>query len=336
MPRKTYTLLLTTNERGATRKMVMSSARLKAMILLGGLGSLIFLAGVVDYFGLLFQAIENKRLRAENLQLNSQFRVVEGKINALESGLERIKNFTTKLKLITDIEGPDRTLRLSMGIGPSANDLETSELRETDQAPNRRLASVQKDATFLEHPPLDIHSGELSIDRQRNYATLSIRIDQAVQATALREQSILELWEKLSERHSLMNATPSILPVRGWPTSRFGYRLSPFSQRPVMHNGVDIAASPGSPIYAPADAVVSFAGYDSSYGNLVSLDHGYGVVTRYGHNSQIFVVVGQKVRRRDVIAAVGTTGRSTGPHVHYEVRVKDVPVNPINYILDKF
>ena len=102
-----------------------------------------------------------------------------------------------------------------------------------------------------------------------------------------------------------------------------------------MHQGLDIAASPGSPIFAPADGVVSFAGFDAGYGKLVSIDHGYGVVTRFGHTSQIFVEVGQKIHRHDIVAAVGSTGRSTGPHVHYEVRVNNVPVDPQNYVLDE-
>jgi murein DD-endopeptidase MepM/ murein hydrolase activator NlpD len=118
-------------------------------------------------------------------------------------------------------------------------------------------------------------------------------------------------------------------------TSKFGYRLSPFTGRPMMHQGLDLAAPPGSPIVAPADGIVSFAGYDAGYGKLVSIDHGYGVVTRFGHTSQIYVEVGQKVKMGDVIAAVGSTGRSTGPHVHYEVRVNGVPVDPRNYLLDE-
>lgn len=96
-----------------------------------------------------------------------------------------------------------------------------------------------------------------------------------------------------------------------------------------------MAAPPGTPIYAPADGVISFAGYDSGYGKLVSIDHGYGVVTRFGHNSRIFVEQGQKIHRWDVIAAVGSTGRSTGAHCHYEVRIHGVPVDPMNYILNE-
>ncbi len=102
-----------------------------------------------------------------------------------------------------------------------------------------------------------------------------------------------------------------------------------------MHAGLDVAASPGSPVYAPADGVVSFVGYDEGYGKLISIDHGYGVNTRFGHNSQIYVQVGQRVSRWDVIGAVGSTGRSTGPHLHYEVRINGTAVNPANFILDE-
>jgi murein DD-endopeptidase MepM/ murein hydrolase activator NlpD len=188
---------------------------------------------------------------------------------------------------------------------------------------------------FYQKQPANEAEGELAVEGQRDYASLAIRLDKAVQETSIREQGVLELWESLSERQSLLAATPSIKPVNGWFTSKFGYRISPFTNRPTMHNGLDIAAAPGSPIYATADGVVSFAGYDPGYGKLVSIDHGYGVVTRFGHTSQIYVEVGQKIKRRDLIAAVGNTGRSTGPHCHYEVRVNGVPVDPHNYVLDE-
>jgi murein DD-endopeptidase MepM/ murein hydrolase activator NlpD len=187
----------------------------------------------------------------------------------------------------------------------------------------------------LGQPQAGAGGGELTVEGQRDYASLVIRIDQAVNETNMRETGILELWESLSERQNLVSATPKIKPVQGWQTSKWGYRISPFSGRPVMHNGLDLAAAPGAPIYAPADGVVSFAGYDSGYGKLVSIDHGYGVITRYGHTSQIFVEVGQKIKARDVIAAVGSTGRSTGPHLHYEVRVNGIPVDPTSFILDE-
>ena len=115
-------------------------------------------------------------------------------------------------------------------------------------------------------------------------------------------------------------------------TSHVGYRIDPFTRTPEMHYGRDFAAAPGTPIVATADGVVSYVGYEGGYGKIVAIDHGYGVRTRYAHNSQIYVQLGQKVSRHDVIAAVGSTGRSSGPHLHYEVRVNDIPVDPINYI----
>jgi murein DD-endopeptidase MepM/ murein hydrolase activator NlpD len=190
------------------------------------------------------------------------------------------------------------------------------------------------DAPFVEDAPVNEQKGELVVEGGKDYQTLAIRIEKSIRESQLREQSVLDLWESLSERQSLLNATPNIRPAKGWFTSRFGYRISPFTGRPALHTGLDIAAAPGSPVYAPGDGMVTFAGYDEGYGKMITIDHGYGLTTRYGHNAQIYVQVGQKVQRWDVIASVGNTGRSTGPHLHYEVRVNGVPRDPALYILD--
>lgn len=327
---------MASNRKGTTKKIVVSAAWLKAGLTLAIVLTIIASACVVDYIGLLSESIENKRLRVENAQLKQKFQVVEGKLNALETGLERVKGFVTKLRLITSVESEDRSLKLAIGPMPRTGQSVESETLPSGRTPASAAAAMMPhdDSIFAEKPPADELNGELAVEGQRDYGSLAIRIDKAVQETSVREQGVLELWETLSERQSLMAATPSIKPVKGWFTSKFGYRISPFTGRPLMHAGIDIAASPGSPIYAPADGIVSFAGYDPGYGKLVSIDHGYGVVTRFGHTSQIFVEVGQKIRRHEHIAAVGNTGRSTGPHLHYEVRVNNVPVDPSNYVLD--
>lgn len=343
MDKKTITFLMVSNRKGTTHKLVVSAAWLKAGVCLFLIAAVVSAACVVDYVGLLSQSIENKRLHAENDQLKQQFQVVEGKLNALESGLERVKGFMTKLRLITSVDTEDRTLKLAIGPLPrtgQAVDPETMTGTDGGREPASAGgampgAGAAGDAVFAQKPPPDEQAGELAVEGQRDYASLAIRLDKDVQETAIRETGILELWENLSERQSLLAATPSIKPVQGWFTSKFGYRVSPFTGRPTMHAGLDIAAAPGTPIYATADGVVSFAGYDPGYGKLVSIDNGYGVVTRFGHTSQIFVEVGQHVHRRDLIAAVGNTGRSTGPHCHYEVRVNNVPVDPMNYVLDE-
>jgi murein DD-endopeptidase MepM/ murein hydrolase activator NlpD len=336
---------MVSNRKGTTNRVVVSAAWLKAFVALGIIMAVISAACVVDYVGLLAESVENKRLRTENAQLKQQFQVVEGKLNALESGLERVKSFVTKLRLITHVESDDRNLKLAIGPLPKTGQSVDAEGFSEGDEEGREPASVHgggvhtgsgnEDAVFFQKPPVDEAQGELAVEGQRDYGSLAIRIDQAVQETTVREQGILELWGNLSERQSLLSATPSIRPAQGWFTSKFGYRISPFTGRPMMHNGLDIAAPPGSPIHATADGVVSFAGYDPGYGKLVSIDNGYGVVTRFGHTSQIYVEVGQRVHRHDVIAAVGNTGRSTGPHVHYEVRVNNVPVDPQNYVLEE-
>jgi murein DD-endopeptidase MepM/ murein hydrolase activator NlpD len=134
----------------------------------------------------------------------------------------------------------------------------------------------------------------------------------------------------------VLAATPSVWPVRGYLSSTFGNRVDPFTGQPDFHPGIDIATPMGTKVQAPADGVVISTGVKGSYGNAVVIDHGYGVVTRYGHLSGFNVRPGQRVRRGDVIAFVGQTGRATAPHLHYEVWVRDQNQNPIQYILDEY
>jgi murein DD-endopeptidase MepM/ murein hydrolase activator NlpD len=307
---------------------------LKTAVAVGAVVMVILSAVFVDYVGLLMGAGENKRLKAENSVLKRQFQLVESKLSSFENNIERITTLEKRLRMITNIEDTDRALKLSLGPLPRSGQAFPENYQQmADRAPTSEFLT---DDSFEEPTDsgVDEAKGELVVEKQRDYESLAIRIDRFVKETQLREQGLQQLWDTLSERESLLSATPSIKPAVGWYTSRFGYRSDPFTGRPLMHAGLDIAAPPGSPIHATANGVVSYVGYDPGYGNLVSIDHGYGVVTRFGHTSRIFVEKGQTVHRRDVIAAVGSTGRSSGPHVHYEVRVHGVPVDPRNYILD--
>ena len=125
---------------------------------------------------------------------------------------------------------------------------------------------------------------------------------------------------------------PSIWPVKGTITSQFGYRSSPTAGASTFHEGVDIGVDYGTPVRATASGEVTMAGWVDGYGNLVEIDHDNGIVTRYGHNSMLLVVEGQSVTTGDIIALAGSTGRSTGPHVHYEVRLNGIPNNPIMFL----
>lgn len=329
-PRKQITLYFVSSNESETKKLSLPVAYFKISLFFVGLFAVLLMAGFIDYFGLLAQSLENKKLKLENIELKNQFQVVEAKLDSLQSAMDRVTNVSNKLKLITDVQLKDRPEKLnfpaSQVLGP----------RVDDPAQRMTLDDMEKDDPVIEtETPLNPMKGEVASEKSTaNYASLVIRIDQAVKDSNLKEQSVIELWELLSDRQSLLAATPSILPARGPIGSRFGYRIDPINGRQKMHAGLDITAPPGTPVRAPADGVVSFAGWDDQFGKLVSIDHGYGVLTRFAHNSQIFVQVGQRVSRYDVISAVGSTGRSTGPHCHYEVRVNGIAVNPANYVLD--
>ena len=147
-----------------------------------------------------------------------------------------------------------------------------------------------------------------------------------------RDLSVLE--QKFVAQSQLLSCTPSIAPVRGILTDGFGGRSDPFTGEQGVHNAIDISSAVGQPVRAPADGIVVKAEWANGYGNVVYLSHGYGYSTRYGHLSGFGIRPGQRVERGDVIGYVGSTGRSTGPHLHYEVRLNNVPVNPLEYILN--
>jgi murein DD-endopeptidase MepM/ murein hydrolase activator NlpD len=144
------------------------------------------------------------------------------------------------------------------------------------------------------------------------------------------------LEEKFVAQSRMLSSTPSIAPVRGILTDGFGGRSDPFTREPGQHNAIDISSAVGQAIRAPADGIVVKAEWASGYGNVVYVSHGYGYSTRYGHLSSFAVRPGARVKRGEVIGYVGSTGRSTGPHLHYEVRVNNNPVNPLEYILNAF
>jgi len=158
-------------------------------------------------------------------------------------------------------------------------------------------------------------------DIQRQINQLQVEIE-------LRRQSQEDVRNLLNDQVSLSRATPKGWPTKGWLTSYFGMRKSPFTGKRVMHEGLDIAANVGTPVVATADGVVARVKYSPGYGKMVIIDHGYGYRTVFGHNSKILVKAGQHVKRGDVVAKVGNTGRSTGPHLHYELRLNGVPIDP--------
>jgi hypothetical protein len=179
---------------------------------------------------------------------------------------------------------------------------------------------------------------DLSPDVSKGTAQLLEDIHESIDILAgkcyLRQQSLSDIDTKIDQNVRLWAHIPSINPVPGYTVgSGFGYRVDPINKRSIrMHWGVDIGAPRGAPIHAAADGTVSYTGWNSGYGLCLDIDHGYGFKTRYAHCSSIIVKPGDKVTRGQVVAKIGDTGRTTCPHLHYEVHVSGVKVNPAPYI----
>ncbi len=168
-------------------------------------------------------------------------------------------------------------------------------------------------------------------------ATLDCTLDQLLRQARLQRQGYQAILDTLQERVALQKVLPTIRPVgRGWLTSTFGVRMDPFTGQPAFHEGVDISVPAGTPVVSTADGLVRDVVFERGFGHMVIVQHDGRTVTRYAHLSKPLVARGQAVRRGDVIALSGRSGRATSPHLHYEVLVNGRPVNPMSYIFDEF
>lgn len=197
----------------------------------------------------------------------------------------------------------------------------------------RLMLNMEKDPA--ETDPLDFSKTYLPLHRQE-LATRKMQdfLDKLTESTRLEEVRQQDLLRALRGNRATIASIPSIWPVAGFVTSNFGGRRSPFGGQGQFHKGLDIASQVGTPIIAPADGTVTLAAPDGAYGNSVEVDHGGGIVTKFAHMQRFVVRQGQWVNRGDTLGYVGMTGRTTGPHLHYEVRLNGVPVNPLRYVLE--
>lgn len=235
------------------------------------------------------------QLREENRVIGQELNRIEKEIAALDIQIDSLEIYDQKLRAYASLEPIEKNL--NPGIGG---------------------AVVQKDSA------VNLSSDLTLLDRT---------LDDLVHRAQAQGTSFKDLINKLDERAYLRSRTPSIIPVQGWFMSGFGYRLDPFTGLIKMHEGIDIAAPIGTPIVAPADGSVSATGEKPGFGITLEIDHGYGLVSFYAHLQRCKVEPGMNVRRGDIIGYIGTTGKTTGPHLHYEIRMSSSPVNPINYIL---
>jgi murein DD-endopeptidase MepM/ murein hydrolase activator NlpD len=281
----------------------------------------VLLVGMVALSGFFAQSLsilsdisELRVLRNENKEQRVQIQSAINSVNDLKKQMVRLVELDEKLRVMTDLSPKKGTMR-TLAQGGSEQPVDSLNIESIDFStvgqPTANKASTQKVVGALQD---DLKLLESQILEE--------------------EESFRELIKAISGIQLRWASTPSIWPVKGWVTSSFGPRTSPFTGRLAIHNGLDIAAHRGTPVVAPAVGVVIHAGYDNELGRRVFINHGFGKKTIFGHLNKQVVQSGQDVQRGDVIGYVGSTGKATGPHLHYEVRINNVPVDPMRYILN--
>ena len=256
---------------------------------------------VYEYNDVKDKALELRATREELMQQRAQ----------VQNFALNILDYKRQMFLLRDL---DTKLRRAVSLGPRDKAQQVLGIGGPDELGLQNLATL----------------GEKK--QEEALKEMSQELSQLRGAASKQEASLQMLIEYFEDKRSLFASTPALWPVRGWVTSPFGMRMSPFSGIEKFHEGIDIAAQTGTPVTAPADGLVIKAGFGTGYGNLVEISHGYGIKTAYAHNSRLNVKAGQRVRRGDIIAYVGDSGSSTGPHLHYEVRLNGLPVNPTKYM----
>lgn len=330
MAKRFITILLVPDEGTRMKRLIVPVAYLKA---LAGVAIAIVTLFVVFMGGFLYYRHKNvnfEAMRQENQRYRQEIETIRSKVASVETYLERVKRFDQKIRLITNLEDPERHIALGPLEPSEGGARPTDQMDELDGAPKSQQAAISPE---FRPPQFDADEEQPQADSQ-DLSALHGKLEGIESSASEREQSLMTLENRLRDMGSVLRATPAVWPSYGWVTSNFGFRISPFSGERTMHEGLDIAASPGTPVKTPADGVITYVGTDGGYGKSIVINHGYGTVTRYGHLSEIFVKLGENVKRGDRIAAIGNTGRSTGPHLHYEVVVNGIPRDPKKYILN--
>tara|TARA_B100001964_G_scaffold228856_1_gene280490 strand:- start:2 stop:919 length:918 start_codon:yes stop_codon:yes gene_type:complete len=305
MLKKYYTLLLFNEILDKPVKFRIHLSFFKYLIIFGFSSSFLFI-GFTSYFVYLYdvaskEALKVNALRAENSSQKVQIQKFVNQVNEFEKNIKRVERLDRKMRVISAIDKTEEPKANMLGIGGS--------------------------------PQINMDDLNLSFNSSP-LEKLSLKLERLKIQANLQEISLAQLDRFFKDRKSFLSSVPSIWPVRGGVTSGFGYRLSPYSGFREMHEGIDIATRLHSNIVSPADGFVIRADRNQIHGLILEIDHGYGFITRYAHNSKNLVKVGDRIKRGQLIAQSGNTGRSTGPHLHYAIFLKGIPVNPVKYIIE--
>ncbi|HPW17716.1 MAG TPA: M23 family metallopeptidase [Candidatus Aminicenantes bacterium] len=308
MAKKHLSVIIVPHTKTNTRTLCFSRRALRALAVGGAVLGLALAAVLADYVRMSVIRGRYRALKAEAAQQRTTIATYEQSISALRSTISHFEAYTKKLNVMAGLKSPE-VLTAPAGVGGGEPDREEEPVPEADPGQGAVAGG-----------PLVLSPGTV---QNLNQKALSIESNL---------NSLLSFFESDSLR---LATTPSIMPTAGWMSSVFGHRTDPFTGAWTMHYGIDISTNPGNPIMATADGIVIKVQTDKYLGKNVTISHGNGFTTIYGHMSKFAVKAGQKVKRRDVIGYIGQTGKAAGPHVHYEVWRDGRRVDPRSYLLEE-
>ncbi len=337
-----YTLIFVSDERSPVKRFQIPRHFVKRAIYGVAAAAFVFLLLSWDYWRVRSDNAELDTLRVEAAEQREQIRRFESTLAEARVELERVRELERKVRIIANLPGA-----ANVG-GEGVSEITTLPESHEGQPilpvgvpvdPNAPVPTGQGGGRMPEDAvssldEVELRERALSSDGAQHVHRLGEVASTITSIASVRGVSLDELMMQLEDKRVRLDSMPSVWPARGWLTSRFGPRVSPFTGRAQHHAGIDIAAAKGTPINAPARGRVTYVGRKGPLGNALVIDHGFGVRTFYGHNDKIHVKVGQTVERGELIADIGNSGRSTGPHLHYVVEVNGKPKDPLDYIFD--
>lgn len=320
--------------RGSTAKPIrfsFSKKLLRRLLVCVGVVILADLLVVSHYVIRTGEVWELAAFRAEAMSARQQTAAFSTAVDDLKKRLGAMNEVNQRLRVMLGIEVP-KTGDMTNGRGGEEVPILEDGVIPGGNEPKPSGASRQISDNSQE--PSSTIAPEPFQDNRQAVASVKEGLEWLSKQATAQERILEELSQAAEQRSSRWASTPSIWPVKGWVTSGFGPRMSPFTEKPAWHDGLDIGAAPNTPVRAPAQGRITSIGYDPKLGNIVRLDHGFGVETLYGHLAKALVKEGQRVERGDVIALVGSSGLSTGPHLHYMVKLNGQALDPTKYILE--
>jgi len=308
MANKHLSVIIVPHTKTSTRTLCFSRKTLKMMTIGGIVVAVVLLAILVDYARMSVIRVRYKVLRAETAEQKTTIQGYEKSITELQAKISSLESYTKKLNVMAGLKSPD-VLTAPAGVGGGA--------------------PTKEEADGYVDPPVQTPAASgPQVITPGTIQNLSLKADSL-------ESNLTSLLNYFESDNLRLASTPSIMPTAGWISSAFGHRNDPFTGAWVMHWGIDISTNLGNPIMATADGIVIKAETDKYLGKNVTISHGNGYTTVYGHMSNFAVKAGQRVKRRDIIGYIGQTGKAAGPHVHYEVFKDGKRVDPRNFLLEE-